>query len=102
MNKLWPVQHVDGATVEEYWFHCPGCQGTHWIRVNSTEAPSWTLEGGLDRPTVSPSILVRWDEGEDHKQHVCHSFIRDGQIQYLSDCTHALAGQTVDLPTWED
>ena len=28
----------------------------------------------------------------------CHSFVTDGRIQFLSDCTHALAGQTVDLP----
>lgn len=25
----------------------------------------------------------------------------DGRIQFLNDCTHALAGQTVDLPDWE-
>lgn len=25
-------------------------------------------------------------------------FIRDGQIQFLGDCTHALAGKTVPLP----
>jgi len=30
--------------------------------------------------------------------NICHSFIRDGKIQFLGDCTHALAGQTVDLP----
>lgn len=29
---------------------------------------------------------------------VCHSFVTDGRIQFLSDCTHSLAGQTVDLP----
>lgn len=29
---------------------------------------------------------------------VCHSFVRDGRIQFLSDCTHKLANQTVDLP----
>jgi hypothetical protein len=28
----------------------------------------------------------------------CHSFVTDGRIQFLSDSTHALAGQTVDLP----
>lgn len=32
---------------------------------------------------------------------VCHSFVTDGCIQYLGDCTHRLAGQTVDLPAWE-
>ena len=29
---------------------------------------------------------------------VCHSFITDGRIQFLNDCTHALAGHTVPLP----
>ena len=33
---------------------------------------------------------------------VCHSFVTNGRIQYLGDCTHKLAGQTVDLPDWED
>ena len=28
----------------------------------------------------------------------CHSFVRSGRIEFLSDSTHALAGQTVDLP----
>ena len=31
---------------------------------------------------------------------VCHSFVTDGLIQFLGDCTHALAGQTVDMPPW--
>ena len=30
----------------------------------------------------------------------CHTFVTDGRIQFLGDCTHALAGQTVDLPDW--
>ena len=28
----------------------------------------------------------------------CHSFVTDGRIQYLDDCTHELRGQTIDLP----
>ena len=33
----------------------------------------------------------------------CHSFVREGRIEFLSDCTHALAGQTVELPdfSWD-
>ncbi|MGC4033677.1 MAG: hypothetical protein QM754_18485 [Tepidisphaeraceae bacterium] len=27
----------------------------------------------------------------------CHSFVRDGQIEFLGDCTHELAGKTVPL-----
>lgn len=30
----------------------------------------------------------------------CHSFVVDGQMQFLGDCTHALAGQTVPIPPW--
>jgi hypothetical protein len=33
---------------------------------------------------------------------ICHSFITDGRIQFLGDCTHRLAGQTVPIPDWED
>jgi len=31
---------------------------------------------------------------------ICHSFVTDGQIQFLGDCTHKLAGRTVPLPAW--
>jgi hypothetical protein len=30
--------------------------------------------------------------------HCCHSFVTNGKIQFLADCTHKLAGQTVELP----
>lgn len=32
----------------------------------------------------------------------CHSFVRAGMIEFLSDCTHALRGQTVSIPDWPD
>jgi hypothetical protein len=31
----------------------------------------------------------------------CHSWVKNGEIQFLSDCDHALAGQTVPLPAVE-
>lgn len=31
---------------------------------------------------------------------VCHSFVRDGKIEFLGDCTHEFAGKTVDLEAW--
>ncbi len=30
-----------------------------------------------------------------------HSFVVDGHIQFLGDCTHELAGQTVDIPDFD-
>lgn len=57
----------------------------------------------MERPTFSPSILVtlRWSENDNTmKDDVCHSFVRDGQIQFLGDCTHKLANQTVPIADW--
>ena len=28
------------------------------------------------------------------------SYVKDGSIQFLADCTHALAGRTVPLQPW--
>lgn len=74
---------------------CPGCRRSHIITL-----PNWTWNGSTERPTLSPSLLVYPATGPDGKQlwPRCHSFVRDGSIQFLGDCDHALAGQTVPLP----
>lgn len=91
-------------------FYCPGCQAEHLIFVDLPGA--WTWNRNLDKPSVSPSILVRavvpLNDSEIERvmngEHVepvltvCHSFIEDGKIRFLNDCTHDLAGQIVDIP----
>lgn len=86
-------------------FWCPGCSGMHVVDSG------WTFDGNYDRPTFSPSVLVRYRHPKGHTNDnpaplgysgeyvvdVCHSFVRDGQIQFLSDCTHELRGQTAPL-----
>lgn len=92
-------------------FRCPGCEDNHQILADRDRG--WGFNGDLERPTFTPSVLVggvQWAPGEGfHKPNhgvapgeriVCHSFVTDGRIQFLGDCTHALAGQTVDLPEW--
>lgn len=94
-----------GKTVR---WHCPGCKISH--RVPVAGAGAWGFNGNLDRPTLTPSVLVY-----SHKTLIddtlngealtapenvtetpqCHTFIRDGRIEFLNDCTHALAGRTV-------
>jgi hypothetical protein len=79
------------------WFFCPGCRWPNAIvvkRGSKYVGPCWDWNQDKERPTLSPSILSR---GE----HRCHSFIRDGKIQYLGDCEHELKGTTVDLPAWD-
>ena len=101
-------------------FFCPGCRGSHMVTVGEGPGPRWGFNGSADRPTFTPSILVRqghfieghtgqcyctWpdkDEFPDLKCGVCHSFVTDGRIQFLGDSTHELAGQTVDLPAWPE
>jgi hypothetical protein len=61
-------------------------------------SPVWTFNGDLERPTFEPSLLC----DQHDPAHRCHLFLRQGRIEYLSDCHHALAGQTVECPEWND
>jgi len=89
-------------------FFCPGCESTHAVNFHPN-GPKWTYNGNAEKPTFNPSILVRleWsknmdpgDNPDEYRDEVCHSFVRDGMIQFLGDCTHALAGKTVEIPEW--
>ena len=79
-------------------FYCPGCKCHHGIcseKYRDIPGPVWSWNGSMDKPTFSPSLRVR------HGDNVCHSFISDGFIQYLSDCTHELSGKTIEIPEVE-
>lgn len=80
---------------------CLGCDGIHVVRVEGNEHPLWSWDHNVDAPTLSPSILVTYQdlsgEGEDER---CHSFVKNGNWEYLPDCTHNLAGQTIPVPDW--
>jgi hypothetical protein len=117
MSQLSPI--LRGAWDNSVIFWCPGCQQAH--RITYGNGAPWTWNKSVDKPTFSPSVLIRsghyaYDEPRDkcwctyNAEHpespssfscqVCHSFVTDGRIQFLGDCTHAMAGQTVDLPEW--
>lgn len=104
MSKLEAVNHYGTDELYGYEFMCPGCNDYHMPVVNNKQpgGPQWTFNGDLNSPTFSPSLLMQREEYQGEEQsnikHVCHSFITDGKIQFLNDCTHELAGQTVDLP----
>lgn len=103
-----------------YW--CQGCEQAHTIVYG---AGGWSWNGDVDRPVFSPSVLVRgrnftpagrteyekWYAAGcpspaptfESRETVCHTFIgcngaQPGQVIFLSDCTHALAGQVAELP----
>jgi hypothetical protein len=78
----------------QIWFDCPACKHKHIFDKR------WTFNGDVNKPTFSPSLLCRW--AENGVQKVCHSFVKDGNIQFLGDCTHELANKTVEIPELED
>lgn len=83
-------------------FKCPACGKKHvfWERLDSGREGGWTWNEIPDRPTVNPSILIKTVFPD--RTDVCHSFITNGRIQFLPDCTHPLAGKTVELPNVEE
>ena len=89
--------------VESIWyFQCPGCNQEHSINDRI-----WKFNNDLERPTFSPSYLMkgyRFADVERTKSEafVCHSFITNGYIEYLNDCTHHLKGYTVELLEYEN
>lgn len=100
-------------------FGCPGCRERHSLRIKvEGSTDGWSFNGDYDKPTFGPSVLVRtghyadahakdgkcWCTYEDRfgekspfKCYTCHSYVEDGNIRFLDDCTHALAGRTVRL-----
>ena len=69
-------------------------------RSAKVSGPRWGYNGNAEKPSFTPSELVTYngrDAGIDGAPPtVCHSLVTDRRIQFLSDCTHALAEQTVD------
>jgi Family of unknown function (DUF6527) len=96
---------VEGTTnYTALMFVCPGCgNDLHMLPINTTEkSPSWDWDGNLEAPTLSPSIKTEWGN-ETSGIHVCHSFLKAGIFEYLSDCTHQYVNQHIplpDLPDW--
>jgi hypothetical protein len=101
---------IDAPGLVVWW--CPGCRNTHQVPVKPEAPDGWDFDGNLDAPTLAPSVLLYAHETltddypgwpapiTDQYQTTtpnCHSFVRAGQIVFLPDCTHELAGQTVPM-----
>lgn len=106
--KKWDNGNEDKGAV----ILCPACNCYHYFNKG------WKFNEDYDRPTFSPSMIwkgqtypsggvcptdeedARLMAGEilEMTPLVCHSFVREGKIQFLTDCTHTMAGKTVDLP----
>lgn len=76
----------------QYFYMCLGCGYEHCFALRK-DGGHHEFNMDLNKPTVSPSLLQNFTLGK-----TCHSFMKNGMIQYLGDCHHHLAGQTIELP----
>ena len=97
----------------QFAFKCPGCGCEHIYFVNSkNHSLSWGFNGDMNKPTFTPSLLNRWGKYVDpnfkedpdfpNASGICHLFVTEGKIIYCGDCTHELAGKTVDMKEYEN
>lgn len=90
-----------------YW--CQGCGDYHTIKTKGDGA--WNWNGDIHNPVITPSVKVTWaaipDAPDEFKEwrteRICHTYIGcngalPGQVIFLGDCTHALAGQIHPFP----
>lgn len=107
-NKAKEVIHEVTGVLYGYAVRCPACTELNLGSIHvfalkmCNGAPGWVFSGTLESPTFQPSMRATATEGDTGTVHVCHSFVREGKIQYLNDCTHRMAGTTVDLPDFEE
>ena len=91
-DRIMVFPDMQGLTAMMYM---PGYNDLVMIPVNG---PGWHWNGDRQKPTFSPSILDPGGGGRVRN----HVFVRNGIIEYLSDCRHELAGRKIELPRLKD
>lgn len=74
--------------LQGYAFFCPACKHGHKFDLDR-----WRFNGDMKNPTFEPSLL--YEKGVNHPR--CHLYLRSGQIQFLSDCSHEMKGQSISV-----
>jgi hypothetical protein len=87
-----PCSYEEATHIE---LNLPGPLPTRMIPVQTKgtrkDTGNWTWNGSLSKPDLRPSLLSWTDD------HRCHSFVNDGKVTFLNDCSHEFAGKTMDL-----
>jgi hypothetical protein len=126
-NKLRKWADPDNGN-EGLTYFCQGCDSAHSIMTKGPKAWGWNVDA--EKPVFTPSVSVTgrdftdkgkadleaWREAGhpardtpfESAPYVCHSFVgcngaQPGEVIFLGDCTHQLAGQVLpfpDLPEW--
>lgn len=97
-DGLKPCEVAEATHVALYF---PGPSGLIFLPVipqgrERKGTGCWTWNGDTDKPTLKPSVRTR---GSDF---LCHSWVEDGQVKFLGDCSHDLKWKTATLLDVED
>ena len=109
VNALYVPCYPDEAT--HITIAMPGPLTRRMLRVGGSLHPRWEWNKDCVRVTLTPSILttgvrpltteeaerVLRGENVDVEEIRCHSFVTDGHVRFLPDCSHSLAGMEMDL-----
>ncbi len=66
------------------------------LRGSRANTGCWSWNGDTEKPTLHPSILTEYPVWQKNTVR-CHTWVNDGMVQFLADCSHELAGQTLAL-----
>lgn len=117
ISQIRRITNTNGVAYDVLVFWCPGCEivgedgekqaGAHMLPITDPGdgRPQWNFSGDVEHPTLSPSILSRVKYrrvGDVVSPLVCHSFMKQGMLEFLGDCTHQYANQTIPLPPLPD
>ena len=101
MAVLEKIEHSfrNGSKDVMYVHFCEGCGYEHPFHTErSDKGVTWEFNGSLESPTFRPSMLINQHDPSSR----CHYFLTNGEVQYLSDCFHSLAGKTIALKDLEE
>jgi hypothetical protein len=85
---------------------CPACEEIHIFHTKRTENGScWRWNGNIIHPTFMPSMVITCLDPIEGKPRDrwplvsrCHYWLKNGKLEFLTDCTHRFKGITVSLP----
>lgn len=83
---------VYGSGIDGHVHWCPACDEAHRLPA------SWWFDGNLSCPSFKPSFRQHTADRHGNARQ-CHYMLTAGTLHYCGDCTHALAGQSVPLPS---
>lgn len=90
MNKIYQPN----IEFDYLMFMCPACDSPH-----AFSKEGWGFNGDFENPTACEHSL---GVGETARGNWCHSYMRNGKLEFCSDSQHSLAGQTVEIPEYPE